>query len=119
MNVAAFFKDSRVRSALAGSPPAQATVALADFFAKFSYADCAPTELLALADLAARGGDNAVARIALESLVADGKRLHLAHYKLGRLDLAAQSYATAAAHFRAGTQADPDFAFNWMGAARA
>ena len=39
MTVAAFFRDTRVRSALAGSRPAAGSSILADFFAQFSIAD--------------------------------------------------------------------------------
>lgn len=119
MNVAAFFRDGRVRSALAGSPPAQSSSVLQDFFVQFDYADCSPSELLALSDLAARCGDTEVARTALLRVIQSGKRLHLAYYKLGRLDLTAKDFESAAARFRAGTEADPDFAYNWVGAARA
>jgi lipopolysaccharide biosynthesis glycosyltransferase len=119
MTVAAFFRDSRVRNALAGSPPAQASGVLQDFFVQFDYADCSPSELLALADLATRCGDNVVARTALVRVIESGKRLHLAHYKLGRLNSAAEDFAAAAEHFSAGVSADPDFAYNWMGSARA
>ena len=119
MSVSAFFKDSRVRAALAGKPPAQAGKLLTDFLAQFTYADCAPAELLALADLASRCGDPAMARTALETLVSAGIRLHLAHYKLGRLELADEDFGAALAHFQAGTVADANFAYNWMGAARA
>jgi lipopolysaccharide biosynthesis glycosyltransferase len=119
MTVAAFFKDSRVRNALAGSRPTQASSIVQDFFALYDYADCSAAELLALADLSARCGDDAVARTALKRLVQSGRRLHLAHYKLGRMDAFANDFAAAADNFRAGTQADPDFAYNWIGAARA
>ncbi|MEJ0048085.1 MAG: hypothetical protein WDN04_19665 [Rhodospirillales bacterium] len=90
-----------------------------DFFNQYGYADCSVAELLALADLSARCGDSEVARTALRQVVQSGRRLHLAYYKLGRMDAAAKDFAAAAENFRAGTAADPSFAYNWMGAARA
>ncbi len=119
MTVAAFCKDSRVRSALTGSRPDAASGILQDFFNQYGYADCSVAELLALADLSARCGDSEVARTALRQVVQSGRRLHLAYYKLGRMDAAAKDFAAAAENFRAGTAADPSFAYNWMGAARA
>lgn len=119
MTVAAFFKDTRVRSALGGSQPSQATAILQDFFAQYDYADCSIAELLALADLGTRCGDPAVARAALQLVVQRGAKVHLAYYKLGRMDLAAKDFAAAAESFRAGTVAHPEFPYNWIGAARA
>jgi lipopolysaccharide biosynthesis glycosyltransferase/predicted Zn-dependent protease len=119
MTVAAFFRDAKVQGALSGGKPAQASGIIADFFAQFDYGDCSPVQLLALADLAMRGQDAKVARAALERVVASGVNLHLASYRLGRLDLAARKFAEAALHFQAGTAAHPGFPFNWMGLARA
>src|SRR5580698_7182441 len=112
MTVAAFFKDNRVRGTLAGSRTTQASSILQDFFAKYDYKDCSIAELLALADLGTRCGDPAVARTALQQVVQSGSRLHLAYYKLGRMDVAAKDFAAAAENFQAGTVADPTFAYN-------
>jgi lipopolysaccharide biosynthesis glycosyltransferase/predicted Zn-dependent protease len=123
MTVTAFFRDARVKGALAGAGQpqgqAQASSVVQEFFGSYGFDDCSPQQLLALADLAVRCGDHAVAREALSRAVASGRNLHLAYYKLGRLELAQNDFAAAARHFRDGTQADPEFAYNWMGEARA
>jgi len=119
MTIAAFFRDSRVQSVLAGSRPAQATSIIRDFFSRYNYDDCAVPELLTLSDLASRCGDSEVAGTALRRVIAKGQNVHLAYYRLGRLAIAAKDFASAAEHFLAGTAADPLFAHNWMGAARA
>lgn len=118
MSVAAFFRDPRVQTALTGGKPAQAGGIVRDFFAQFRFEDCSPVQLLALADLAAQGGDAGVARQALVRVLDQPTQRHLAQYKLGRVELSEKNLEAAEAAFRAGTEADPDFAHNWVGLAR-
>jgi predicted Zn-dependent protease len=119
MSVAAFFRDPRVQGALAGDKSAASGELLAEFFAAYGYAQCTPQQLLVLSDLAVRCGDVSVARAALDDAVKSGQAMHQAFYRLGRLALSENDPAAAARHFHLGTEADAEFAFNWMGEARA
>lgn len=118
VSVAAFFKNNRIAGA-AGRSAQAAGETLARFFERYSYESCSADQLLALADLALLAKDLGVARTALERALRKPDRVHLAAYKLGRLEIAANNPAMAAAHFEVGTVADPAFPYNWMGWARA
>lgn len=119
MKVAAFFRDSRVQAALSGPRSDQAASLVDEFLSLFSYSGCTVTQLLALADLAARCGNVHVTHEALQHAIASGSKLHLAHYKMGRLLLSQSKPEEAAAHFARGAEVDETFPHNWMGAARA
>lgn len=119
MTVGVFFRDASAGAVSSRAPPSRAKSLVLDFFVQYDYADCSPEQLLALADLAVRSRQHDVARTALERVLRSEQRQHLAHYKLGRLDLAADDYQVALRHFHAGIAADSSFPFNWLGAARA
>ncbi len=119
MNVGLFFRDPRVQAALSGPRRAESAALIEEFFATFSYADCTVAQLLALADLAARGNNNEVARSALMLVIEAGTREHLARYRLGRILLNEELPFEAAEQFLLGAQADDTFPHNHMGAARA
>ena len=115
-SLTAFFKDARAN----GQPSAQESAGvLARFFEHHGYEACSADQLLLLADIALRARNVAVARAALEHALTLPDRVHLACYKLGRLELAAGDPAAAAARFAAGAAADPGLPYNWMGHARA
>jgi lipopolysaccharide biosynthesis glycosyltransferase/tetratricopeptide (TPR) repeat protein len=117
--IAAFFADKRVQAAMSGPRAEGAGPLVQEFLSQFTYADCSVGQLLVLADLAGRAGDTEVAALALRQVIARGAKLHLAHYKLGRLLLLQSKPQDAAEEFDLGAAADPQFAFNFMGAARA
>lgn len=119
MSVAAFFRDPRVQSALAGGKSAQAEGMVREFLGQFRLEDCTAVQLLALADLATQAGDASIAREALRRALEQPAQRHLAHYKLGRIELAEHGLAAAESAFRAGAELDPEFAHNWAGLARA
>jgi lipopolysaccharide biosynthesis glycosyltransferase/predicted Zn-dependent protease len=119
MTVAIFFRDKRVQAALSGPRLKQANALVEEFFSKFDYADCSVSQLLALADLSTRCGNAEVARQALLRVIETRSKLHVAHYKLGRLLLGQSLAAEASAHFGMGIESDPVFPHNHMGAARA
>ena len=119
MTVAIFFRDKRVQAALSGPRLKQANALVDEFFSKFDYVDCSVSQLLALADLSTRCGNAEVARQALLRVIETRSKLHVAHYKLGRLLLGQSLAAEAAAHFGMGAESDPSFPHNHMGAARA
>ena len=115
----AFFRDARVQGGIARLPQREAASLLAKFFQLYSYDACSADQLLALADLAQRARDFAAARQALARAALLPEKLHLACYKMGRLELAAGDPAAAAERFGRGTEVDPGFAYNWIGLARA
>jgi lipopolysaccharide biosynthesis glycosyltransferase len=117
--VAAFFRDKRVLSAMSGPRPDGATSLINEFLSRFTYADCTVGQLLALADLAGRSGNTDVMALALQQVIASGAKLHLAHYKMGRMFLLQSKPQEAGEHFDLGATADPQFPYNYMGAARA
>jgi lipopolysaccharide biosynthesis glycosyltransferase/predicted Zn-dependent protease len=119
MTVAEFFREARASTAQAGDSAAFASGVVADFLSHYKLEDCAPQHLLTLAELAARGGETDVARTALDRVVQSGETVHLAHYRRGRLEMAQEDPVSAFHHFQSGAHADPNFPFNWMGAARA
>jgi lipopolysaccharide biosynthesis glycosyltransferase/tetratricopeptide (TPR) repeat protein len=77
------------------------------------------TELLDRADAAASRGDVASARALLDRAIQSGEQMHLAHHRRGRLEVDQADPAIAGLHFHAGIEADPNFPFNWIGAAAA
>jgi lipopolysaccharide biosynthesis glycosyltransferase/predicted Zn-dependent protease len=119
VSVAIFFRDKRVQAAMSGPRLKQANALVDEFFDRFDYADCSVSQLLALADLSMRCGNPDVARQALLRVIETGTKLHVAHYKLGRLLLSQSMPAEAAAQFGLGADNDPAFPHNHMGAARA
>ncbi len=119
VSVAAFFRDARRVGDAAQLPRQDAAAILGRFFQNYTYEACSADQLLALADIAVRARDSEVARDALTRAGAMPGRAHLAYYKLGRLELGIGNVAEADAFFSLGTQADPEFAYNWMGRARA
>ena len=118
-SVAAFFRDTRLAGAAPRTRPEDAADTLARFFRTYSMEACSADQLLALADLSLRAKNVEAAREALARAVQMPQKVHLAYYKLGRLELAAGNSEKAAELFCWGTEADPGFAFNWMGRARA
>ncbi len=118
MSVSAFFRDARGGDGRRLSAQDSLDI-LAQFFQRYSYEACSADQLLALADLALRGRNISVAREALTRVLGMPERVHLAYYKLGRLELAQGDAAAAAERFGWGTEVDPGFAYNWMGRARA
>ena len=118
MTVAVFFRDKRVQAALTGPRMKQSDALVDEFFSKFDYADCTASQLLALADLSTRCGNTDVAQQALLRVIDTGSKLHLAHYKLGRILLGQSRHADASMQFSLGAQSDAEFAHNHMGLAR-
>ena len=119
MSVSAFFRDARVVGGQKRLSPQDSAGVLGQFFQRYSYEACSADQLLALADLALRARDVGVAREALTRALATPDRVHLAYYKLGRLEVAEGDPQAAADCFGWGTEVDPGFAYNWMGRARA
>ena len=118
-SVSAFFRDARVTGGQKRLSPRDSAEVLSQFFLRHSYQACSADQLLALADLALRARDTTVAREALARALTTPERVHLACYKLGRLELGEGRAQAAADCFGRGTAADPGFAYNWMGWARA
>ena len=118
MSLTAFFRDARAKGQTRQATQESADL-LARFFDRYSFEACSADQLLALADLALRARNLGVAREALNRALATADRVHLAYYKLGRLELTADDPAAAAEQFAWGTDVDPGFAYNWMGRARA
>jgi lipopolysaccharide biosynthesis glycosyltransferase len=119
MSLKTFFRDARIQGGLAKLSHRDAAGLVAEFFRRFSYEACSADQLLALADVAQRAKDFAVAREALSRAALMPDRVHLAYYKMGRLELADGNPDAAADRFAWGTEVDPAFAYNWMGRARA
>lgn len=119
MTVAAFFRDTRIQGILAADKTTPHPELLQEFFEQFGYDACAPAQLLALADFALRCGDEGVAREALERAVAAGQNTPQAYHKLGRLALSQKNPTEAGGFFEKAVAADPQFAFGYMGLARA
>ena len=118
-SVAAFFRDARLAGGAPRMRPDEAADILGRFSRAYSIAACNADQLLALADLSLRAKNVETAREALVRAVQMPHKVHLAYYKLGRLELAAGNLDEAAELFCRGTEADPGFAYNWMGRARA
>ena len=118
MTVADFFREARSSTAQGPDLVEVAGGLVADFRASYSLDECAPQQLLTLADLAVRCGEHDLARDALDRVVQSGENVALAHYRRGRLELSQDNPATALQHFQTGAGADAAFPFNWMGAAR-
>jgi len=119
MTLATFFRDPKVKDAMTSPKRAQASGVIAAFFERYDYGDCSGDQLLALADLGLRCKDFTTARTALDRAIESGGNAHLAFYKRGRLDMALGDHAAAADSFARGTEASPDWPFNWMGRAQA
>ncbi len=119
MSVAAFFRDARADGAGRLSPQDNADI-LARFFQLYGYEACSADQLLALADLALRARDGAVARAALDRALPTPGRLHLAYYKLGRLELGDRRRRRRPRRgLRQVRRRTPASRINWMGQARA
>jgi lipopolysaccharide biosynthesis glycosyltransferase/predicted Zn-dependent protease len=119
MSVKTFFRDARIQGGVSKLSHKDAAGLVAEFFRRFTYEACSADQLLALADVAQRAKNLGVAREALSRAALMPDRVHLAHYKMGRLELAAGNPREAADHFARGTEVNPDFPYNWMGRARA
>ncbi len=119
MSVSAFFRDTRVTGGQKRLSARDSADALSQFFQRYSYEACSADQLLALADLALRASDEPVVREALTRALATQERVHLAYYKLGRLELGLGRIQAACDCFGWGTEVDPGFPYNWMGRARA
>jgi lipopolysaccharide biosynthesis glycosyltransferase len=102
----------------AGMKPPEAAAMIKRFLERYSIESCVPDQLLALADLALRAKELATAREVLGRAMQAPDRLHLAAYKLGRVELLCSNLQAAEALFATGSQAEPSFPFNWMGLAR-
>jgi lipopolysaccharide biosynthesis glycosyltransferase/Tfp pilus assembly protein PilF len=119
MSLKTFFRDARIQGGLSKLSQRDAAGLVAEFFGRFSYEACSADQLLALADVAQRAKDFGVAREALSRAALMPDKVHLAYYKMGRLELADGNPGDAADRFAWGTEVDPAFAYNWMGRARA
>ena len=119
MSLKGFFRDARMQGGMAALAPGDATSLLTDFFARYTYDACGVDQLLALADIAQRARDFEVAREALSRAAKLPDKVHLAYYKMGRLELSAGRPGEAAERFGWGTEVDPAFPYNWAGRARA
>ena len=117
--VAAYIRAEGGIATLLNDTRERCSAFITGFQNRFTVNDANPMQLLGLADVAAKAGDRALVRMALDTVIASGTCAHLAHYKLGRTALAANDLDTAAKHFRDAVELDADFPPAWMGWARA
>ena len=116
--IAAYIRAEGGISAVLNDTRERCSAFVEGFHNQFSVEDANPAQLLGLADVAAKAGDRALARIALDAVIASGTCAHLAHYKLGRSAGAANDHEIAVLHFEKATQLDKTFAPAWMAWAR-